>query len=255
MTFEKELEVAERAADLAAGISLRYQAQGVTAEEKADFSPVTVADRECEKAICEVLLQAFPGDGILGEEGAARPPANGRRWIIDPIDGTRDFVRGNRQWGNLIGLEVDGEVTVGVVNLPALGQRYTAIRGKGAWSKGKRLSVSKVQSRNQAVLCLAELNSAAWRPYSSKIMDWVGGFWAFRCLGGCPDAMMVASGSFDIYMEPSGKAWDVAAVKIVVEEAGGRYLNFNGGSSIHGGNSVYCTPGLEQEARRFLGLD
>lgn len=254
MSFEKELEAACRAASVAGEIALRYRATGVRAEEKDDLSPVTIADRECEKAIVAVLSEAFPGDGLLGEEGARRASSNGRKWIVDPIDGTRDFVRGNRLFANLIGLEVDGEVAVGVVNLPALGELYTAVKGQGAWHGGRRLQVSSLSSPRQAVACLSSLNSAEWRPYAPRVMDFLSGFWAVRALGGCGDAMLVAAGQAEIYMEPEVKAWDLAALKIVVEEAGGRFFNFDGASTIYGGNCVCCVPGLETAVRQFLQL-
>jgi histidinol phosphatase-like enzyme (inositol monophosphatase family) len=254
MRFEKELEVAQQAARRAGEIALRYRSQGVTAEEKEDHSPVTIADRECEKAIVAAILEAFPADGLLGEEGASRDAVNGRKWIIDPIDGTKDFVRGNRLFANLIGLEVNGEVAVGVVNLPALDELYFAVKGEGAWSDGKRLSISSITQRSQAVLCVSALNAPEWKPYASRLFDFASGFWAARSLGGCPDAMLVASGKAEVYFEPKVKPWDLAPVKLVVEEAGGRFLNFDGGSSIYGGNCVCCVPALEREVREFLGI-
>jgi histidinol phosphatase-like enzyme (inositol monophosphatase family) len=254
MRFEKELEVAQRAARRAGEIALRYRSQGVTAEEKEDHSPVTIADRECEKAIVATIRDAFPDDGLLGEEGASRDATNGRKWIIDPIDGTRDFVRGNRLFANLIGLEVDGEVAVGVVNLPALDEMSTAVIGEGAWSDGQRLRISRITQRSQAVLCISALNAPEWKPYVPRLFDFASGFWAARSLGGCPDAMLVASGKAEVYFEPHVKAWDLAPVKLVVEEAGGRFLNFDGGSSIYGGNCVCCVPALERDVREFLGI-
>ena len=121
MPFEKELAVARRVARESGELAMRLQAQGVEAEEKADLSPVTIADKECEKLISRLLLEAFPDDGLLGEEGANRESANGRKWIIDPIDGTRDFVRGTPVWSVLIGLEVDGVVETGVCHLAPRG--------------------------------------------------------------------------------------------------------------------------------------
>ncbi len=115
-TWARELEVAMEAAKKAAELALRYQ-PNIVAETKPDKSPVTQADRECERMIARILSEAFPDDGILGEEGARAESRSGRRWIIDPIDGTRDYVRGNPLWANLIALEADGDVVAGVVNL------------------------------------------------------------------------------------------------------------------------------------------
>lgn len=130
MAFETELEVARKAADVAATLALSYQKKGVQAEVKPDASPVTVADKECEKLIARVLEEAFPDDGILGEEGSRKESKSGRRWIIDPIDGTRDFLRGNPLWSVLIALEDGGETMAGVVHLPILGQTCWGSRGR-----------------------------------------------------------------------------------------------------------------------------
>src|SRR5258706_4714814 len=141
MPFGKEIETARRAAERAAELALRHQAAGITAETKPDESPVTIADRECEKLIAGLLEEAFPQDGILGEEGSRKESTNGRRWIIDPIDGTRDFVRGNPLWSVLIGLEEDREVIAGVVHLPLLGYTCWASRGGGAYRTDARMQV------------------------------------------------------------------------------------------------------------------
>src|SRR5258705_10655239 len=137
MAFGKEIETARRAAERAAALALRHQAAGLQPETKPDDSPVTVADRECEKLIAGLLDNAFPDDGILGEEGSQKESRSGRRWIVDPIDGTRDFVRGNPLWSVLIGLESNGagqasEVQAGVVHLPVLGDTCWASRRGGA---------------------------------------------------------------------------------------------------------------------------
>jgi hypothetical protein len=118
------------------------------------------ADRECEQFIARELERAFPDDGLLGEEGAQKPSRSGRRWIIDPIDGTRDFVRGNPAWANLIGLEVEGEVVAGFACMPALGDLFAASRGGGAFVNGERIHASRHRQHCQAVLCFDSLNSA-----------------------------------------------------------------------------------------------
>ena len=130
--LSKELETAIQAAKKAGELALKMQPD-VVAETKADNSPVTQADRECERVVARMLSETFPSDGVLGEEGASVESASGRKWIVDPIDGTRDYVRGNPLWANLIALESDGEVVAGVVNLPLFGRLYSATRGGGAY--------------------------------------------------------------------------------------------------------------------------
>jgi histidinol-phosphatase len=251
--WSKELEVATDAAKKAAEIALRYQ-PNIVAETKPDNSPVTQADRECERMIARMLSDAFPDDGILGEEGARSDSRSGRRWIIDPIDGTRDYVRGNPLWTNLIALEAEGDVAVGVVNLPMLGKLYAASRGGGAHRNGSRIQVSSRTSVEESVLCVNGYDKMATLPFRDRLLDWMARFWAVRGLGGAADAMMVASGQAEVWIEPVASSWDFAPLKVILEEAGARYLNMDGGSSIYAGNAIGCAPGLEQEVRRLLAL-
>jgi histidinol-phosphatase len=250
-TWFKELEVAMDAAKKAAELALQYQ-PNVVAETKPDKSPVTHADRECERLIARMLSQAFPDDGILGEEGASAEARSGRRWIIDPIDGTRDYVRGNPLWANLIALEAGSDVVVGVVNLPVLGNLYAASRGGGAYRNGSPIHASSKTSVEESVLCVNGYDKVPWVPYRDRLLDWMARFWSVRGLGGAADAMLVASGQAEIWIEPTASPWDFAPHKVILEEAGARYLNVDGGSSIYAGNGIGCAPGLEQEVRRFL---
>jgi len=249
--WSHELEVAVDAARKAAEVALHHQS-GIVAERKADKSPVTIADRECERLIAGMLSDAFPEDGILGEEGARAESRSGRKWIIDPIDGTRDYVRGDPLWANLIALEEGSEVVAGVVNLPGLGLLYTASQGSGAYCNGSRIRASAIASIQESVLCCNGLNKLERCAFRDRLLDWIAPFWSIRALGGPVDAMMVASGQAEIWIEPSAAPWDFAPLKIIVEEAGGRFFNLDGGSSIYAGNGIACAPGMEEEARRFL---
>lgn len=252
MAFEKELETAQAAARQASELALRLQAEGLRVETKSDDSPVTNADRECERLIARMLERNFPEDGILGEEGSQKPSRSGRRWIIDPIDGTRDFVRGNFLWSVLIGLERDSEIAAGVVYLPVLQQMCWGSRGGGAFRNGLRLKVSAIRSAGNAVLCVNSLNRARDTPAGAGFMEWSSRFWAFRCLGGTPDAMMLAAGEADVWIEPRVAAWDLAPVQVILEEAGAVFFDFSGARTIYGGNAAACTPALELEVRNFL---
>jgi histidinol-phosphatase len=246
-----ELEVATEAAKKAAELALQYQ-PNIIVETKADKSPVTQADRECERMIARMLSEAFPEDGILGEEGASAEGRSGRRWIIDPIDGTRDYVRGNPLWANLIALEAENDVVVGVVNLPLLGKLYSASRGAGAHCNAGRIQSSAKTIVEESVLCVNGYDKISMTTYRDRLLDWMERFWAVRGLGGAADAMMVASGQAEVWIEPKASAWDFAPLKVILEEAGASFLNADGGSSIYAGNGIGCAPGLEQEVRRFL---
>jgi histidinol-phosphatase len=247
-----ELELMDIVAKQAGGIALRHWNTGLKAETKSDASPVTLADRECERAIARALEEAFPDDGLLGEEGAAKNSRSGRRWIIDPIDGTRDFLRGNRAWAVLIGLEEAGEVVAGVSYLPAMDEMFTASRGAGAFLNGQPIRASNISDPSQAVLCVNQFSTIRQYGFSTGLLEWMSQFWAVRSMGGCLDAMMVARGQADLWIEAAGKPWDFAPLKIIAEEAGARFFNFDGGSSIYGGNCVVCAPGMEQIARKFV---
>lgn len=250
-TWTRELEVATQAVTKAAELALRYQ-PNIIAETKPDNSPVTQADRECERMIARMLSDAFPDDGVLGEEGTRAETRSGRRWIIDPIDGTRDYLRGNPLWANLIALEAGDEVVVGVVNLPVLGKLYAATRGGGAFRDGTRIQASTKTTINESVLCLNGYDKVMKAPFAPRLLDWMARFWAVRGMGGAEDAMMVASGQAEVWIEPSASPWDFAPLKVILEEAGARYLNIDGGASIYAGNGIGCVPGLEREVLRFV---
>lgn len=254
MAFEKELHFARIAAHRAATNALRIQRSGVTAESKADASPVTIADKEGERIIAGILNSEFPEDGILGEEGSATQSQSGRRWIIDPIDGTRDFVRGNMLWCVLIGLEgADGEVKAGVAHFPVLQQTWYAARGLGAFCNDSRIQPSNKDSISDSVLMLNVGNKIAHREDSPAWISFLGRFWAFRSLGGALDAMMVSGGQADVWMEPKAEAWDFAPIQVIAEEAGARFFSFNGNRSIWEHSAVVCAPALEGQVREFLG--
>jgi histidinol-phosphatase len=253
MRWEKELQVARSAAMHAGDLARGYQARELKPESKPDLSPVTVADRECEKLIAAEILAAFPDDGLLGEEGADRPSNNGRKWILDPIDGTRDFVRGLPFWAVLIGLEVDGEVVAGVTNMAAQNKMYHAVKGKGAFCNDQPISVSGIHSPSDALACVNGINNVTEYPWANKLLPWLDQFWAVRSLGGCMDAMMLASGHAELWLEAHAKAWDLAPLKLILEESGARFCNFDGGSSIYGGNGMAFVPGLENAVKDLLG--
>ena len=256
MAYEAELRAARDAAHRAGEAALGYFRTGITADSKADLSPVTAADRECERLFVQELLAHFPDDGLLGEEGADKPAAAGRRWIIDPIDGTRDFIRGNRLWCNLVALEDSGDVVVGVARFPALGETYYASQGGGAFrdfnGQTERLRASTIRDVSQAVLCINSFTNITRSGFSRHLLDWMRAFWAVRSLGGALDSMMVLSGSAEAWIEQNAAPWDIAPMKIMAQEAGVRFFNFDGGDSIYGGNCVLCVPALETTLRRFV---
>ncbi len=252
MPFQQELELARSVARRAGELALQYQVRGITAEDKADDSPVTIADRECEKLIARTIEEHFPQDGLLGEEGSAKQSSNGRKWIIDPIDGTRDFVRGAPLWSVLIGFEVDGVVETGVSFLAPRNEMFFATRGEGAYKDDIRIHISNIDTPSRAVLSVNGMHAINTRPFAPKLVPWMSRFWAVRSMGGCVDAMMLAAGQVDVWIENTAKAWDLAPLKVIMEEAGAYFGNFDGGRSIYGGDCFACVPALEPVVRELL---
>lgn len=255
MPFEREVELAKLAAQEAGALALDFQRRGVTAEQKSDDSPVTAADRACEKLIVDLISRDFPEDGILGEEGANRESHSGRKWIIDPIDGTRDFVRNIPLWAVLIGLEDDGKIVAGAAHSPRQGFLLWASRGGGAWQNGGRIQVSSKTAPEDSVLSFNGFNKAGVASFASRLLPWLQRFWAVRSMGGAVDAMLVAQGLADVWIEPNAAPWDLAPLKILIEEAGGRFASMTGEDSIYEGNAYACTPALEPYVRELFAAE
>ena len=233
-----DLELALQLADAADTLSLGRFRSGIAFETKADLTPVTEADRAVETEIRRFLADARPEDAVLGEEQGGT--GNGsRRWIVDPIDGTRNYARGIPVWATLLALEEEGTVRLGVVSAPALGRRWWAARGEGAFADGETIGVSSVARVEDAVLsfpydhCPPDLARRAWHARG------FGDFWAH---------MLVAEGAVDGAVDATGvNEWDLAPVQVVVEEAGGRFSDFGGVSRIDGGGAVTSNGLLHDE--------
>jgi len=251
--YEKELEVAQQLARQAGDFALQYRKGEIQIENKSDESPVTVADKEGEKIIVAGLVAAFPEDGLLGEEGAVKDTPNGRKWIIDPIDGTRDFIRNTKAWSVLIGLEEKGTCVAGVCYFPATGEMYYGSKGGGAWCNGERLQVGSAKKASEALLCVNGLSFLHRYAFAKDLLEFFSGFWTVRSTGGCLDAMLVASGKADAWIEAQAKPWDLAPLKIIAEEAGAVTFDFAGKDTIYGGNYVITVPALANELRLFVG--
>lgn len=246
MTGEALLEAAVRAARAGGEVALKYYRSGFDVTMKDDLTPVTQADREAEAVIVESLSAAFPDIGFLGEELGRRGPQE-RRWIVDPIDGTRNFVRRIPVWATLVALEEAGEVTVGVIHNPVTGELYAARRGGGAWLNGERIHVSTVADLGAAHLLhagLRLLRESGWWEGFVRLVDATErqrGFGDYLGYG------LVAEGKAEIYAEADLKPWDLAAPKILIEEAGGRFTDFLGRPTIYGGTAL-ATNGRLHEA-------
>jgi histidinol-phosphatase len=245
MNYEREVALARGLAEEAGRVAMEFQRKGVVAEEKIDESPVTAADRACERLIVSHLATEFPGDGFLGEEGTNAESSSGRKWIIDPIDGTRDFVRGIPLWAILIGLEENGVIVAGVAHCPGQNLTLWASKGTGTIANGERIRIVERTDPTQAVLSFNGFNKVGVNRFAENLLPWIAKFWAVRSMGGAVDAMLVATGRADVWIEPNAQPWDLAPLKILIEEAGGKFGAFDGSTSIYRGNAWACAPGLE----------
>lgn len=252
--FLNELTVAVEAAHAAGEYALRQSLGSAPVELKDDGTPVTYVDRITEQLLREVLLARYPLDGVVGEEAAEIPSQSGRRWIVDPIDGTRDYVRATGRWAVLVGLEdiASNSLLAGVVHFPALGDTYTAITGQGASRNNTKIHVSSVTCWSDAIVHVNNLMRMAAAPYVSALLPWLSGCFGVRNLGGALDAMMVASGKADVWLDPITQPWDLAPLKLIIEEAGGRLHSNNGDSTIYGGNVIAYTPALASRVELLL---
>ena len=250
-----DLSLALRLADAADEISTaRFGAIDLVIDTKADLTPVSDADRAVEVAIRTMLANERPTDAIVGEEFGSTSPTDpdsaGRRWVIDPIDATKNFVRGVPVWATLVALMEGADVLVGVVSAPALGQRWWAAREHGSWTSrpgvhSRRNKVSAVASLGDASLSYSDLGD--WGSRSAAFHDLAASVWRTRAYGDFWSHLLVAEGAVDISAEPEVSIWDVAALVVIVAEAGGRVTGIDGAPSPDA-PSILCSNGLLHEA-------
>jgi histidinol-phosphatase len=249
--MDRRLEVAIAAAKAAGEVALRYFRTSLQVERKADRSPVTVADREAEQRAVEILRAAFPEHGILGEEFGEQSGSGGR-WIIDPIDGTKSFIRGIPFFATLIALEEDGEITTGAVYAPALDDLLYAQAGHGAFDRHGRLRVSSIDSLSRAMLVFGGagvLRSRGYWPAYERLVDRSA---RQRAYGDYFGYTFIARGQAEAMVDVNLKPWDLAALKIIIEEAGGRFTDFQGRATAFGGNAIASNGLVHEEIRRLI---
>src|ERR1700739_1744881 len=234
------LTLADRADALT---SARFGALDLRVDTKPDLTPVTDADRAVETELREELWRERTRDSVVGEEFGGTTAFSGRQWIIDPIDGTKNFVRGVPVWASLIALLEDGVPSVGVVSAPALQRRWWAARGRGAFATVdsgplRPLSVSSVAQLDSASLSFSSLSGWAQRGLRDRFIDLTDAVWRVRAYGDFLSYCLVAEGAVDIAAEPEVSVWDLAALDILVREAGGQLTSLDGIAGPHGGNAV-----------------
>jgi histidinol phosphatase-like enzyme (inositol monophosphatase family) len=221
-------------------------------DRKADRSFVTVADREAESHLRAGIIEAFPEDSILGEEEAERVGTSNRRWIIDPLDGTYSFVHGVPLYGVLIGLEINSECVLGVVNLPALNEIVYAAKGLGCFWNGQLARVSSTEALNEALLLATDFGRGAADTFGAAIGELSERVAARRTWGDCYGHILVATGRADIMLDPRMNVWDCAALLPIVTEAGGTFTDWQGNQTIYGGNAISTNGVLFDEVMKTI---
>ncbi len=222
--YELAVEAARQAGDLAH----TYFDGSFEVEWKADQSPVTVADRRAEELIRAVVAKHFPADGFLGEEFGDQPGESGFRWVIDPVDGTKSFVRGIPLWGTLVGLEFREESIAGVCYAPALNQLWRALRGDGAYRDDRRVRVSDVGELSRSLLCYSSVNWFRAGGREAAFLELAKRTDRQRGYGDWYGFALVAQGSAEVMVDAGLHRWDAAAPRALVEEAGGRFTDWAG---------------------------
>lgn len=228
-----------------------FRTQSLVIETKADLTEVTVADRNTETVIRERILAERPGDGLLGEEHGTIDSTNGIRWIVDPIDGTGNYVRGVPVWATLIARECHGVLDIGVVSAPAMGNRWWASQDQGAFADGRRLEVSKIDEIANAFLSYSE---GPWESHGmrNQLEALRHTTYRHRSFGDFWQHMLVAEGACDIAAEAIVSVWDLAALQIIVEEAGGVFSDLGGHARPDGGSALSTNGVLHAKTMAFL---
>jgi histidinol phosphatase-like enzyme (inositol monophosphatase family) len=233
-------------------ITMKYFRRSPKTDTKADGSFVTIADREAEAFLRRTISDRFPHDGILGEEAGEQQGSSGRRWIVDPIDGTFSFVHGVPLYGVLIALEIDGQPVVGVINLPALDEIVYAAHGLGCFSNGESARVSSTATLEESLLLATDFGVCKQFGFGAAAEMLQGRVKARRTWGDCYGHVLVATGRADIMLDPVMNAWDCAALAPIIEEAGGTFTDWQGNRTINGGHAISTNGVLFDEVMKTI---
>ncbi len=233
-------------------ITLKYFRKQPETSTKSDGSYVTIADREAESYLRRQITERFPEDGILGEEEGELAGCSGRRWILDPIDGTFAFVHGVPFYGVLIALEIENEMSVGVINIPVLGEIVSAAHGRGCFFNGKPARVSTTAKLDEALLLCTDFKAAdkhGFGPAAERLQRRAK---VSRTWGDCYGCVLVATGRADVMLDPIVNLWDCAPLLPIMEEAGGTFTDWRGVRTVDGGNSIATNGLLFEEVMKVV---
>ena len=220
-----------------------FQTDRFEVQKKGDGSPLTIADQESEKHLRAAITARFPDDGIVGEEFGEQPGKNNVRWVLDPIDGTKSFISGVPLYGTMVGIEIDGEATIGAVYFPGLDEGIYACSGQGAWhyrgdAEPARASVSTKENLSNCVLVTSEVEGFRDRDALDVYHSLAKAVYFARTWGDVYGYLLVATGRVDVMIDPELNVWDACAVKPIIEEAGGRFTDWRGEARVDGGDAI-----------------
>jgi histidinol-phosphatase len=249
---ESLLQAVQECAELAGSVAIAHYRKNITVEWKGDGSPVTVADRGAEMAMRDWIHARFPTDGVFGEEFGEDIGTSGRRWVVDPIDGTKAFVRGVPLWGSLVAIAEGDRVLAGAACFPAAGETIAAAAGCGTWHNGSRARVSEVAAMSAATVLVTdsrafptEAGRHAWEQLANAAA-------VARTWGDAFGYLMVATGRAEVMIDAVVNPWDIACFLPVIVEAGGAFTALDGTVTAFGGDSIATNAALAAESRRIL---
>lgn len=246
------LEAVQVVARAAGDVALQHYRTALTVEAKQDGSPVTIADRDAERAARDWLAQRFPADGILGEEFGATDGTSGRRWLLDPIDGTKSFVRGVPLWGTLVAVTEGDTVLAGAAYFPAVDEIVAAAPGEGCWWNGRRAHVSDVGTLERATALVTDDRTFASTERTNGWHALAAATGVARGWGDCFGYLLVATGRAEIMVDPIINPWDAACFLPIIEEAGGVFTDLSGARTAFGGHAIATNAALADSAREYF---
>lgn len=255
---EARFEFARKLAQLGGKSTLEFfQSDRFAVEKKSDRSPVTIADRNAEKIMRAEIEKAFPQDAIIGEEFGEGQGTSGYRWILDPIDGTKSFICGVPLYGTMVGVEYQSDCVIGAVYCPGIDEGIYALSGGGAWHQrgDDQLVAAKVSGctdLSEAVMVTSEVLTFEEINRGDLYRKLESSVYVARTWGDCYGYLLVATGQVELMIDPILNIWDAAAVKPIVEEAGGRFVDWQGEPRIDSGNSLGCCPGIYDQVMKLI---
>lgn len=241
------LDFAIATAKTAGEITLEYFGNRPEVELKPDQTPVTIADKACEERIIKSIQKDYPDDAILGEEFGETSGKSEFKWIIDPIDGTKSFIRGIPMYATLIGLEKAGECVLGVVYAPAMNELVHATKGGGCFANGKRIFASEIDQLDEALMLYGGFNIFKQRGMLELFLELTRRTWIQRGYADYFGHILLAKGCAELMVEPAIAPWDIAAIKVIVEEAGGKLTDFDGNPTIYSDTAISTNGRIHEE--------